>query len=56
MTTLFDVPARQACGIVSLESITGLLKRLKIRALGGGAEEGVYRLLHIAVTSTTEYI
>jgi hypothetical protein len=34
-TTLFDVPARQsasACGMDSLESIPGLLKRLQIRA------------------------
>jgi hypothetical protein len=32
MTTLFDVPARQptqACAIISLKSIPGLLKRLQ---------------------------
>ncbi len=36
MTTLFDVPARQATqagGIDSRKSIPGLLKRLQIRAL-----------------------
>jgi hypothetical protein len=32
-TTLFYVPAHQAGGIGSLESIPGLLKRLPIRAL-----------------------
>jgi hypothetical protein len=32
-TTLFDVTAHQAGGIISLESIPRLLKRLQIRAL-----------------------
>jgi hypothetical protein len=50
-TTLFVVPARQASGIDSSESIPGLHKRLQIRLSVGKAVDRMYAYTPTPVTS-----